>query len=201
MLTVWTNRSGLALVALAMALGTGCSSSTLGSSGLVGSDGGGGHAGNGTAGMSGGGQTGGGAGVGVAGGGVGGQGNPGYDAGILACAMSVEQACAGLASTEPCDLTWSAVLADSSLCPAVFEHVLISTCGGYRLLVLADLDGGSVFYYDSTTGALVAILSAGINSASPCVGGPAGGFDPPSGCTTSSSEPPQCAGDGGDTGS
>jgi hypothetical protein len=203
MLTRWMNRFGLALVALAMALGNGCSSS------LPAGNGGGGHAGNGEVGAGGGGGdhagngTAGTVGVGTGGtgvvgaGGVGGQENPGTDGGVPGCGMSIEQVCGG-ASAGSCDLTWSAVLADSSLCVAsmAFSRNLVSDCGGYHVLNLFFLDGGSAFYYDGTTGALVAIVGIGINAGSPCVGGPAGGFVPPSGCATGTS-PPQCTGDAG----
>jgi hypothetical protein len=204
MLTAWMNRSGLALVALAMALGSGCSSS------LVGGDGGGGHAGNGAAGAGdgGGGHAGNGAagtvGTGTGGtsvggsGGVGGQGNPGTDGGVLACAMSVAQACARDSGPGGCDLTWSAVLADSSLCAASasLPRNRVSACGGYHVLSIFYLDGGSDFYYDGTTGALVAILGVGIDSEPPCAAGPTAGFAPPAGCTTQTA-PPQCTGDAG----
>ena len=191
--TTRTNRSGLALVALALAIGNGCGS------GMLGSQGGGGQAGGSTAGT-----------VGTAGsGGTGGtivdgssdagaQGNPDADGGVLACAMSVERACARDGGPGACDLTWSAVLADSSLCATgtTQSRNLVSTCGGYHVLSYFFLDGGSDFYYDGTTGALVAILGVGINASPPCIGGPMAGFAPPSGCNTGF-EPPQCTGDAG----
>jgi|HubBroStandDraft_2_1064218.scaffolds.fasta_scaffold24338_4 hypothetical protein len=205
MSTVSKNQLGIALVALAIGLGNGCSSS------LIGSDGGGGQAGNGTAGAAGG--AGGHGGNGAAGtvgtgtggtnaggsGGAGGQGSPGTDGGVLACAMSVEQACARDSGPGGCDLTWSAVLADNSLCSAntIRSRNLVSVCGGYDVLGIFAIDGGTDFYYDGTTGALVAILGVGINSEPPCVGGPTAGFAPPAGCTTPETSPPQCTGDAG----
>jgi hypothetical protein len=204
MQTRWIDRSGLALVAFAMALGSGCSSS------VIGSDGGGGHAGNGAAGAGGGGGhaagngTAGTVGSGTGGtsvggpGGAGGQGDSGTDAGVLACAMSVAQACARDSGPGGCDLTWSAVLADRSLCTAntIQSRNLVSVCGGYHVLSIFSIDGGTDFYYDGTTGALVAILGVGINSEPPCVGGPTAGFAPPSSCTTQTA-PPQCTADAG----
>jgi hypothetical protein len=177
MLTVWMNRSGVALVALAMALGSGCSSSS------VGSDGGGGHAGNGS--------------TGAGGGGAGGQGIPGTDGGVFACRMSVEQACAGFAPVT-CDLTWSAVQTDTSLCTPnpIGSRDFVNDCVGYHVLGIYGIDSGTQFYYDGTTGALVAIVDVGLEAAPPCVGGPTAGFAPPSGCTTETS-PPQCPGDAG----
>jgi hypothetical protein len=174
----WTNRSGWALLALAMAFGDGCSSS------LPGGDGAGGHAGNGTA--------------GVSGGGAGGQGIPGTDGGVLACRMSVEQACAGFAPVS-CDLTWSAVQTDTSLCTPnnIGSRIYVSDCVGYHVLGYYGIDSGTDFYYDSTTGALVAIVDVGFEAAPPCVGGPTAGFVPPSDCTTQTA-PPQCTGDAGD---
>ncbi len=161
--TVWKNRSGVLLVALAIGLGNGCSSNSGGNDG-----------------------------------GEGGQGNPGTDGGVLACGMSVEQVCARDSGPGACDLTWSAVLADSSLCTArtIQSRNLVSACGGYHVLSYFFLDGGSDFYYDGTTGALVAILGVGINASPPCIGGPTAGFVPPSGCATGTS-PPQCSGDAG----
>jgi len=204
MATTWINRSGLAFLALAMALGSGCSSSSAGSdgggghagNGAAGTGGGGGHAGNGAAGTTG---TGGMGGTSVGGsGGAGGQGNSGTDGGVLACAMSVEQACARDSGPGACDLTWSAVLADRSLCTGdtIYSRNLVAACGGYQVLSIFSIDGGSDFYYDGTTGALVAILGVGITASTPCIGGPVAGFARPSSCTTQT-PPPQCAGDAG----
>lgn len=116
----------------------------------------------------------------------------------MACAMSVAQACARDSGPGACDLTWSAVLADSSLCTTntIESRYLVSACGGYHVLSYLFIDGGSNFYYDGTTGALVAILGLGINASHPCIAGPTAGFALPSGCTTETS-PPRCAGDAG----
>jgi hypothetical protein len=112
--------------------------------------------------------------------------------------MSVAQVCARDSGPGGCDLTWSGVLADSSLCAAgpTLPGNLVSACGGYHVLSIFYLDGGSDFYYDGATGALVAILGVGINSEPPCVGGPTVGFAPPSSCTPQTA-PPQCTGDAG----
>jgi hypothetical protein len=168
----------LGLVALAIGLACGCGSS------LAGSDGGGGHAGSG---------------AGGSGGGAGGPGNPGTDSGVLSCGMSVAQACASL-TPETCDLTWSAVQTDTSLCTlnTVQSRHLVYDCVGYHVLGSYAIDSGIELYYDSTTGDLVAILSVGAGSATGCLGGPSGGFTHPSGCDNGSSlPPPQCVVDGG----
>jgi hypothetical protein len=174
MLTAWMNRAGLAL---AMALASGCSAN------LVGSDGGGGRAGSGTPGMG--------------GGGAGGQGIPGTDGGVFACGMSVEQACTHFAPLT-CDLTWSAVQTDTSLCTDITAgaRIFVNDCLGYHVLGYYGIDSGTELYYDGTSGALVAILNVGFEVAAPCAGGPTTGFAPPSGCTTTT-PPPQCAGDAG----
>ena len=169
MLTTSTNRSRFAIAALATVLANGCSSN------LVARDGGGG---------------------------AGGQGSPMTDGGVLACPMSVAQACAPDAGLG-CRLTWSAVLADSSLCAVgtALPRNLVFACGGYQVLSISYLDGGiddveNDFYYDGTTGALVAIVGDGFNL-EPCVAGPTAGFARPWGCTTTATPPPQCTGDAG----
>jgi hypothetical protein len=175
MRTAWMNR--LALLALALALGAGCSAN------LVGNDGGSGQAGNG--------------GAGPGGGGAGGQGIPGTDGGVFACGASVEQACAHLAP-ESCDLTWSAEQTDTSLCNPnnVGSRIFVSDCVGYHVLTIDGIDSGTELYYDSTTGALVAILNVGFEMVPPCIGGPTAGFAPPSGCTTQTPTA-TCRGDAG----
>ena len=161
-----------AVLALVVALASGCSSN------LVGGGGGGGHAGDGTA-------------------GTGGQAIPGTDGGVFACGMSVEQVCARLAYEEPCDLTWSAVQTDTSLCTAITAgwHIFVNDCLGYHVLGYYGIDSGTELYYDGPTGALVAILNVGLDATPPCAGGPTAGFAPPSGCTTT--RPLQCTGDAG----
>lgn len=190
---VWRNRSGLALrrslalglAALAIGLGDGCSSTS------AGSDGGGGHAGSGAGGAAGMG----GRGTAGMGGGAGGPGNAGTDSGVLSCGMSVEQACATVA-TDTCDLTWSAVQTDITLCGYLhFE----SECVGYHVLGANSVDVGTGFYYDSTSGALIAIVNNN-NAAISCFAGPSGGFTPPSGCSNVTSPPPQCIVDAGNEG-
>jgi hypothetical protein len=195
----WTNRLGLAFVALGVIIGNGCSSDRLvtGGSTFHGEDAG--NAGTGGASAGGvGGTSAGGAG-GTSAGGPGGQGNPTNDGGVLSCAMTIAQACARDAGGGGCDLTWSAVLEDSSLCAssATLPHYAVWTCGGYDVLSIRYIDGGSDFYYDGTTGALVAILGVGINGGNPCAGGPAVGFTPPSDCNTIWTSPPQCTSDPG----
>jgi hypothetical protein len=182
MTKAWTNRPGLALRhplvlvlgALAIGLGNGCSSTSLVNGG------GGGHAGNGTG-----------------AGGAGGQEDPWIDAGVFPCGMTVAQKCASIAP-ETCDLTWSAVQTDTSLCTAntTTARHLEHDCVGYHVLGTYGIDSGTEFYYDSTTGDLVAILNVGVGS-NACVGGPADGFTHPLGCSNSYLPPPDCAVDGG----
>jgi hypothetical protein len=193
---VWTDRAGLAglaglglrrplvlgLATLAIGLGSACSSTS------TGSDGGGGHAGSGAG-------TGGTA--GTVGGGTGGSGNPGTDAGVLSCGLSVAQACETDAN-DNCELTWSAVQTDTVLCNNVSLYVYSREfdCFGYHVLEQVNTDSGASSYYDSASGALVAIVGNN-NGTISCYVGPAGGFTPPSGCSNANSPPPQCIVDSG----
>ena len=82
--------------------------------------------------------------------------------------MSVAQACARDSGPGGCDLTWSAVLADRSLCTAntiQSRKNLVCNAGGWHVLDIFRQGWQDSFYYDGTTGALVAILGVGIKKA------------------------------------
>jgi len=121
---------------------------------------------------------------------------------VLACDMSAAQGCS---YASPCELTWSTVLTDQALCApnAARFDPNIYDCGGYHVLKETALGpGGTAFYfYDQTSGALVAIVDVGDTQPS-CVGGPSTGFARPPGCagTGNAPAPPQCATDGGSEG-
>lgn len=116
--------------------------------------------------------------------------------GVLSCAMTAQQVCSAFA-TDECDSTWSMVLADASLCASSIDSRYFEfDCGGYHVLRAVAIDSSADFYYDGTSGALVAIVNND-EGASSCHGGPATGFTPPSGCTNTTSPPPNCAVDGG----
>lgn len=123
---------------------------------------------------------------------------------VLSCNnTSVEELCGG-AAPNSCDLTWSAVQSDTTLCPAVSNGLRVYEydCGGYHVLFEAGTDSGGLFYYDLTSGALVAVVYDD-NGMITCAAGPAAGFTQPV-CNNnipSAGGPapplPQCMTDGG----
>jgi hypothetical protein len=121
------------------------------------------------------------------------------DSGVLSCNKSVAQYCSS-SGPDTCDHTWSAAQTDLALCPAGsggYDHTHEYDCGGYHALRLVGIDSGSRFYYDGTSGALIAIVDDGLGGTN-CGGGPSTGFVPPT-CAAAASMmlPPQCAADGG----
>jgi hypothetical protein len=121
------------------------------------------------------------------------------DSGVLSCNMSVAQYCSS-SGPDTCDHTWSAAQTDLALCTAGaggYHHTYEYDCGGYYALRQVDIDSGSTFYYDGTSGALIAIVDDGLGETN-CGGGPSTGFVPPT-CSAAASTtlPPQCAADGG----
>jgi hypothetical protein len=116
--------------------------------------------------------------------------------GVLSCAMTAQQGCS-TSSTDECNSTWAMLQADASLCASspigrYFEY----DCGGYHVLRAVAIDSSGDYYYDGTSGTLVAILYNDEGTLS-CAAGPAAGFTPPSGCTNTTSPPPNCTVDGG----
>jgi len=111
--------------------------------------------------------------------------------------MSVGQACSMPLPSTSCELTWLAASTDTALCNPNGVRSSEYDCGGYHVLRQIGVDSGATFYYDGTSGALVAIVTNSIAGAK-CVGGPATGFSPPScSAATNPPPPPQCIVDGG----
>lgn len=121
------------------------------------------------------------------------------DAGGLPCnGVSVAQWCP---SGSSCDATWSAVLNDSGLCDSFVQNEFISDCGGYHVLSGLASYIFEEYFYDETSGALVAVTI--VDSSGPrCIAGPSTGFVPPAGCSqlTSGRPPPKCVVDAGSDG-
>jgi hypothetical protein len=105
----------------------------------------------------------------------------------------------------PCHPTWDQVQSDPRLCTTGWYG--IEECPGYHVLTVVNVDVGSRYYYDATTGALVAVAALGLDAPGIVQVVPCGGnFTLPdeSTCTTltilSGSAPfPQCVDGGGAT--
>jgi hypothetical protein len=125
---------------------------------------------------------------------------------VLPCNnTSVEELC-GDAAPNSCDLTWSAVQTDTTLCPAVSNGLRVYEydCDGFHVLLEAGIDGGGFSYYDVTSGALVAVVYDD-NGMITCAAGPAAGFARPvcNNIPSAAGPPPplpQCMTDGGSEG-
>jgi hypothetical protein len=102
----------------------------------------------------------------------------GGDSSHLGCSRSVAAYCA---SFRQCPLTWDEVQSGPPLC-LPDETYQVADCGGYRKLTYVGTDTGASFYYDPTSGQLVAIVntSAVGSIQQMCLGGPAEGFTVPS---------------------
>lgn len=97
--------------------------------------------------------------------------------GSLTCSASVEAAC----SPCSCVATWPTdpVRALCALDPGSSVGTNTS-CGGYQLLVSQGTSASTHFYYDSQSGALVAITRTDATTmARSCVAGPSGFSEPP----------------------
>jgi hypothetical protein len=64
-------------------------------------------------------------------------------------------------------------------------------CGPYKVRELLNADVGTVYYYEATSGALVAIILMGPNNTFRCLGGPTT-FVLPGDCTDPQRLPRQC---------
>jgi hypothetical protein len=114
----------------------------------------------------------------------------------LACAETIDTACADPANG--CVLTWTAAQTATSFCANTAPpSPLFVDCGAYHAVTVTSVDTSRTYYYDLTSGALVAIIVASAPQSSvTCLGGPAAGFTPPT-CSGSGSQTlPQCL-DGG----
>ena len=111
--------------------------------------------------------------------------------------VSAAESCA---SRSSCDATWSAVLGDQTLCSTPGESYSVYTCGGYDVLDEFGNDTGALYFYDGSSGALVAITGGG-NFGPFCLAGPPTGFVQPD-CQLDGppGPPPQCLADAGPEG-
>jgi hypothetical protein len=115
----------------------------------------------------------------------------------LRCSSTVDAYCA--MSTSDCVRTWDDAQSDGSFCAEVSAGSVPrrADCGAYHVVSVGIPDATGTYYYDGTTGMLVAIVVAsGFTNSTTCEAGPTGGFTLPT-CTGAGSEPlSQCA-DGG----
>jgi hypothetical protein len=98
----------------------------------------------------------------------------------LACPRSVDEFCA----IQPayCIRTWDEVQSGQVTCLETFDPYEVEDCGGYRKLAYVGADLGAAYYFDATTGQLVAIvgtIAVGREVLS-CDAGPSTGFTIPS---------------------
>jgi hypothetical protein len=117
----------------------------------------------------------------------------------LSCTESVQKACADGGCRFP---TWDAVLA-ANLCtppnqnPANDNSTGVMDCGNYHVLLGGGEGGSFQYYYDRTTGMLVAETAWAHTLLPSCDIGPASGFTPPD-CGGGVGTPsPACPSDGG----
>jgi len=97
------------------------------------------------------------------------------------CTKSIDPTGCG-SSTPPCLQTFDG--------GCTGNDVTVSTCGNYIVWTSSGTDTAISYYYDASTGQLVAAVNAVIPSGDYCVGGPSN-FVPPTNCTST-----RC-GDGG----
>jgi hypothetical protein len=113
----------------------------------------------------------------------------------LACGASIADACA---IRDDCVLTWDEARVDTAICagPTLYPP-LRADCGSTHAVTVNYVDSAFTYYYDGTTGNLVAIVTVNPHDdTTACTAGPATGFTLPV-CTGAASEPlPQCL-DGG----
>jgi len=107
---------------------------------------------------------------------------------VLPCSQSVTQYCATIGG---CPLTWQEAQRDTAFCAALRPYH--AECGEFHAVSVGSLDTAATYYYDVSSGALVAIVV--VTPPTPhatCPAGPTGGFTLPT-CTGDISEPlPQC---------
>lgn len=104
----------------------------------------------------------------------------------LTCTRSVAEFCAALPASVRCPLTWDDVENGQGACFGAGDGLVPNgyvdpNCGAYRVFKSVATDVGASFYYDATSGQLVAIVSfAAVGSVqADCSGGPPEGFTIP----------------------
>jgi hypothetical protein len=95
----------------------------------------------------------------------------------LSCNRSIAEACAN----GGCALSWDQAATTTAFCSAQDTvPAMRADCGGYHVIAVTHFDSGASFYYDGTTGMLVAIVGfSPPNPMATCTGGPAAGFELP----------------------
>jgi hypothetical protein len=111
----------------------------------------------------------------------------------LTCPTTVAQICAGSTATSGCPLTWDRAQVDTAFCEGVMP--LRIDCGAYHAVTFTLVDTSRTYFYDTASGALVAIVNASVVTGSVCLAGPTSGFTVPT-CEGPSDPLPQCL-DGG----
>lgn len=114
----------------------------------------------------------------------------------LPCEQSIAQACP---LAGDCVLTWEQAQSDAAFCAlAAPAKPLHADCGAYHAVTLPYVDAATTYYYDVSSGMLVAIVTAnGLSDGTTCTAGPTGGFTAPI-CAGAGSEPlARCLADGG----
>ncbi len=99
------------------------------------------------------------------------------------CTSSTSSACVGDSGCYWCPPSWSEALADRSFCvPSCgYQHEFLFDCGDYQSLMRAADDCSLTYYYEKSTGTLVALFSA-CTSQAVCDFGPFG-FSQPTTCS------------------
>ena len=114
-----------------------------------------------------------------------------------ACTVPVDNYCAG--NNWGCTPTWADVEVETLSCTGNPFEDTRSDCGPYHVRELQIVEVGAISYYDSSTGALVAIIGLGMNGGH-CQAGPSDFVIPTcSGNNTSPVSVPCSNGGGGGT--
>jgi hypothetical protein len=107
------------------------------------------------------------------------------------CPVPVDRVCAampqGQGGLTSCAPTWSAVIPEAGNCARMIAE-WTQDCGPYKSRWLVQADVGTVYYYDATSGALVAIVSLTNPLVQRCLAGP-GDFVIPTSCGPVQSTP------------
>jgi hypothetical protein len=102
----------------------------------------------------------------------------GSDAGGSASAPCPETLAAACAVGEgpgefgvSCAETWQLAITDTHYCGGGIGEQQ-ADCGAYRARITINVDVAFTYYYDATTGSLVAVFGTGYDGQTSCVGGP-----------------------------
>ena len=71
-----------------------------------------------------------------------------------------------------CRTTWQGVRADPPCAAANGLRILFASCGSLNLMAINGVDTGTSYFFDATSGALVAVVELGDPAGFGCIAGP-----------------------------